>query len=89
MHFILACRSHFEQELNHSGEARKSQGHWYRYGESHVSFSSEFMKLFGEEMNADGDAHGEFEKVIGIFPTLTLAPIPNGPRFRKKPFWWN
>jgi hypothetical protein len=86
--YLRADRT-FEQELSHSGEAQKSTGHWYRYGESHVSFSSEFIKLSGEEMNAEGEAHGEFEKVIGIFPRLVLAPIPNGPKFRKRPFHWN
>ncbi len=74
----------FEQELSHSGEIRRSQGHWHRYGQSHVSFSSEFMKLSGEEMNAEGEAHGEFEKVVGIFPTLVLAPLPNGPQAPQK-----
>jgi hypothetical protein len=76
----------FEQELSHSGEIQKSQGQWHRYGESHVSFSSEFMKLSGEELNAEGEAHGEFDKVIGIFPTLVLAPVPNGPKLRKRSF---
>jgi hypothetical protein len=76
----------FEQELARSGEIQRSQGHWHRYGESHVSFSTEFMKLSGEEMNAEGEAHGEFEKVIGIFPTLVLAPIPSGPCSAKDSF---
>jgi|HubBroStandDraft_1064217.scaffolds.fasta_scaffold67487_2 hypothetical protein len=76
----------FEQELSHSSEIQKSRGKWHRYGEAHVSFSSEFMKLSGEEMNAEGEAHGEFEKVIGLFPTLVLAPVPNGPKLHKRLF---
>jgi hypothetical protein len=74
----------FEQKVNRSGEIQISHGYWRRYGEAHVSFSSEFMKLSGEEMNTEGQAHGQFEKIIGLFPTLTLAPIPSGPRFRKE-----
>jgi hypothetical protein len=74
----------FVQELSRSGEIKKSQGHWHRYGESHVSFSEEFLKLSGEEMNTAGQAHGEFDKLLGIFPTLVLAPLPNGPKFHKK-----
>src|ERR1700730_4045606 len=76
----------FVQELSRSGEIQKSQGHWHRYGESHVSFSNEFLKLSGEEVNAAGGAHGEFGKTLGIFPYLVLAPLPNGPQFRKKIF---
>lgn len=76
----------FVQELSRSGEIQKSQGHWDRYGEAHVSFSNEFLKLSGEEMNADGQAHGQFDKTLGIFPTLVLAPLPNGPKFHKKLF---
>jgi len=76
----------FVQELSHSGEIQKSQGNWYRYGQAHVSFSNEFLKLSGEEMNADGQAHGQFEKTLGIFPTLVVAPLPNGPEFHRRLF---
>ena len=76
----------FVQELSRSGEIQKSQGHWHRYGQAHVSFSSEFLTLSGEEMNGDGEAHGQFDKTLGIFPTLVLAPLPNGPQFHRKLF---
>jgi hypothetical protein len=76
----------FAQELSRSGEVQRSQGHWDRYGQAHVSFSNEFLKLSGEELNADGQAHGQFDKTLGIFPTLVLAPIPNGPKFHRKLF---
>jgi hypothetical protein len=76
----------FSQELSRSGEVRKSQGHWHRSGESGVSFSSEFLKVSGEEMDAEGTAYGFFEKTFGLFPTLVLAPLTNGPQFHKKLF---
>jgi hypothetical protein len=76
----------FEEEINRSGKTQKSAGHWDRYGEAHVSFSSEFLKLTNEELNASGQAHGQFDKTLGIFPTLVLAPLPDGPRFHKKWF---
>lgn len=76
----------FVQELNRSGKTQRSQGRWHRYGESHVSFSNEFQKLSGEEMNAEGQAHGQFEKLFGIFPRLVLAPLPDGPMFHRKWF---
>ena len=74
----------FVQELNRSGEFRESQGSWHRYGEAHVSFSGEFIRLSGEETNSAGQVHGQFDKQFGIITTLVMAPIPNGPRFHKK-----
>ena len=74
----------FTEELVRAGTVQRAQGTWHRYGESHVSFSSEFLTTSGEEVNADGEAHGEFSKTLGLLPRLTLAPLPNGPEFRKK-----
>jgi hypothetical protein len=76
----------FVQELTNSGEMRRSQGRWNRYGQAHVSFSAEFLKISGEEPNAAGETHGQFDKVLGIFPKLVLAPLPDGPMFRRKLF---
>jgi hypothetical protein len=74
----------FLQELSRSGEIQRSQGDWERYGQSHVSFSSEFLKVSGEQVNASGQAHGEFEKRLGVFPVLVLTPLPNGPTFHRR-----
>jgi hypothetical protein len=74
----------FAQELNRSGETKRSLGHWHRSGESGVSFSNEFQKLSGEEMSGEGHAVGQFEKLLGIFPRLVLDPLPDGPTFRKR-----
>jgi hypothetical protein len=74
----------FTEELVRAGSVHKAQGTWHRYGESHVSFSREFLTISGEEENADGEAHGEFSKTLGLLPCLTLAPLPDGPKFRKK-----
>jgi hypothetical protein len=76
----------FVQGLSRAGKVQHSQGHWHRYGQSHVSFSNEFLALSGEEMNAAGEAHGEFGKTLGLFPYLVLAPPSSGPRFNKKLF---
>jgi hypothetical protein len=76
----------FEQQLNRSGNIGKSEGQWFRYGESHVSFSKDFLKISGEELSAAGEAHGQFEKSMFLLTSLTLAPIPNGPTFKKKFF---
>jgi hypothetical protein len=74
----------FTEELSDSRNIRNVEGTWHRYGQSHVSFSQTFLKVSGQELNASGEAHGEFEKRLGIFPILILAPLPDGPRFRKR-----
>ena len=74
----------FSQELNSEGGTQNAQGHWIRYGEAHVEFSNEFLNLPGEELDAAGHAHGQFEKTLGIFPILVLAPIENGPKFHRR-----
>ena len=73
----------FTEELVRAGGVQKAQGTWRRYGESHVSFSKEFLTISGQEVNADGEVHGEFSKTLGVLPFLTLAPLPDGPKFRK------
>lgn len=82
---ILRLRSNrsFHEETIRSNQTQESEGYWYRYGEAHVSFSKEFQTLPGEEVNSAGEAHGQFEKILGIFPTLVLAPIPGGPKFHR------
>jgi hypothetical protein len=76
----------FSEELIRAGSSQTVEGTWHRYGEAHVSFSSNFLKVNGEELNADGEAHGQFDKTLGLFPSLTLAPITGGPTFHKKLF---
>ena len=73
----------FQQEITRPSGASKSQGRWHRYGQSHVSFSAQFQTLVGEELNSAGEAHGQFEKTLGIFPELVLAPLANGPKFHR------
>lgn len=77
----------FVEEIIRLGQTQKSAGHWRRYGEAHASFSSEFLELPNEELNAAGEAHGQFDKTLGLFPTLVLAPLPAGPEFHRK--WIN
>ena len=76
----------FSEELIRGGVMQEAQGRWRRYGEAHVSFSSEFLKVSGQELNASGEAHGQFDKTLGLHPYLTLAPLPGGPTFDKKWF---
>src|SRR5215471_7548808 len=75
---LRADRS-FKEQLSSSGNIRQAEGTWHRYGESHVSFSQTFLTVSGQELNASGETHGDFEKRLGLFLVLTLAPLPEGP----------
>ena len=87
-HCVLDLHSDrtFTEELVRSGNTQRATGTWHRYGESHVSFSREFLTVAGQELNASGEPHGEFEKRLGLFPILTLAPLPDGPKLHKQFF---
>jgi hypothetical protein len=76
----------FPEELVRAGSYQTAQGTWHRYGEAHASFSSGFLEVAGARLNATGEAHGQFNKTLGLFPSLTLAPIPGGPTLKKKLF---
>jgi hypothetical protein len=76
----------FTQEIRRSGQTQRAEGQWHRYGEAHVSFSREFIPLQKQELNGSGEAHGQFEKTLGLFPKLVLAPLPDGPTLQKKWF---
>jgi len=83
---VLDLRSDrsFTEELTQSGNSQRAAGTWHRYGQAHISLSREFLRVSGQELNASGEAHGQFDKTLGLFPVLTLAPLPNGPQFRKR-----
>src|ERR1039457_2580251 len=74
----------FRQELSRAGEVKRSQGQWRRYGQAHVSFSHEFMRMAGEELNASGEAHGEFDRVFGLFPILSFGAASGRPSISQK-----
>jgi len=76
----------FTQVLSREGKVQSVQGTWHRYGEAHVSFSEAFIPLVGEDLKPLGKPHGQFDKTLGFFPTLTLAPLPGGPMFHRKLF---
>jgi 4-amino-4-deoxy-L-arabinose transferase-like glycosyltransferase len=76
----------FSEELDRGGMVQKAEGQWRRYGEAHVSFSSEFLTVSGQRVNAAGGADGQFDKKLGLLTYLTLAPLPAGPTFHKKWF---
>lgn len=83
---VLYLRSDttFVQKCSLANQVKQARGYWRRYGEAGVSFSAGFLKLPGQEFDGSNAAFGEFEKTLGIFPRLTLAPLPGGPVLRKK-----
>jgi hypothetical protein len=75
----------FVEELNRTGMAQTAEGTWRRYGEAHVSFAKEFLKFAGEEQNASGEAHGQFNKSFGLFIALA-RPRPGRTNVAKEAF---
>lgn len=84
---MLAPDHTFTEKIGSSSNLRIVQGQWHRFGEAHMSFSNQFIKVPGEELDAAGEAHGQFEKTLGVWPVLVLAPLPDGPRLRKRLSW--
>jgi hypothetical protein len=86
--YILYLRSDrtFTEVVTREGHSETAQGTWHRYGEAHVSFSNGFITITGEELNAEGRPHGQFDKRLGLFPVLTLAPLPSGPTLTRQLF---
>ena len=82
---VLTPDHRFHQELESAGTVRRADGNWRVSGEGHIAFSSEFLKVRGEEMSPAGQAYGQIENWFGIV-SITLAPNPDGPKFDKKLF---
>jgi hypothetical protein len=83
---VLRHDHSFSQERNISGKTLHAQGSWRLFpsdSQSHISFSSDFLKLPGQELNPDGTAYGQLKNRFG-FLSLTLAPEPDGPTFYKR-----
>jgi hypothetical protein len=82
---VLRSDHSFQQELDVAGTVRRTEGTWRVSGEGHIAFSGEFLKVSGEEMSPAGQAYGQIENRFGLV-SITLAPNPDGPRFREKLF---
>jgi len=77
----------FQQDLNRGGTVQHSQGNWRRIGEGGVVFSSDFLKVKGQEVRSDGQADGTIEKrFAGFFPSIRFTPQFSGPQFNRKFF---
>jgi hypothetical protein len=81
---VLKEDKSFQEEAVRQGKVLHAQGSWYRYGESGIGFSKEFIKVPGEEIHADGSAYGYIYKRFGLFFSITLAPDQDGPKLYKK-----
>lgn len=70
----------FIQDITRRGRTQTARGEWRRFGEAGMDLSDSFLKLQGQQPGPSGENYGHFEKVLGIFPTLTLD---GGPKFRR------
>ena len=80
---ILGLDHSFQQQLDRLGTVIRAEGSWRVSGEGHIAFSKEFLKVSGEEMSPAGQGYGQIENWFGLV-SITLAPNPDGPTFRKK-----
>ena len=95
---LLRKDTTFHQTVTQHGQIQQVEGHWRRIGEGGVNFSEEFLRVpgaqtFEEHQPGQGDGsaadhefYGEFEKFLGIYPSLHLDGQPNGPVFHKRLF---
>jgi hypothetical protein len=79
---ILKSDRTFKQELTHLGRVEHAAGSWRRLGEGGIAFSKEFLKVSGQEFDAEGTAYGEINKSLGLFFSISLNP--GSPTFHKK-----
>lgn len=69
---VLKPDHSFKQELNHSGKAEHAEGNWHRSGEGGISFSKEFIRVSGQELDPDGTAFCDMHKTLGFLVSLSL-----------------
>lgn len=62
----------FKQVLNHSGKTEHAEGKWHRVGEGGISFSKEFLRVSGQELDSDGTAFSDVHKALGFWVSLPL-----------------
>jgi hypothetical protein len=82
---VLQRDRSFQQELSHGGKNVRSQGTWRCFGEGGIAFSTEFLKLPGQEISNDGEVYGTVEKsFLGLRLWIAFEPDKGGPRLYRK-----
>jgi hypothetical protein len=79
---LRADQTYTERVATTNGTSAAS-GTWWRFGEAGTELSSSFLRVPGQRPGPSGENFGHFEKILGVFPTLTLDPYPGGPEFRR------
>jgi hypothetical protein len=82
---VLRPDHSFQQELDSAGTVKRVEGNWRVFGEGHIAFSPEFLKVSGEELSPAEQVYGQIQNWFGLV-SITLAPNPNGPTFHKELF---
>jgi len=94
---ILRPDATFHEELQDSIGAKSADGTWRRIGEGGVVFSSQFLRLPGQQSFSDrfgndpksitdADFGGHFNKILTVYPELDLDASPTDIRLRKELF---
>ena len=73
----------FLQDITTQGHTQTAKGTWRRFGESGMDLSDSFLRIPGQQLGPSGENYGHFDKVLGVFPVLTLDPDRGGPRFHR------
>ncbi len=63
----------FQQRVTVDSKTQTAQGTWFHFGEAHLSFSSSFIPLHGEEPAPDGERFGEIRRLFGLFVNVPLS----------------
>jgi hypothetical protein len=80
---LLGSDGTFRQELHRKNSTESASGTWHRVGESGASFSQEFLRISGAKMYRE-EFPDHLDKVLGLYPTLTLNAYPPGPTLHKQ-----
>jgi hypothetical protein len=81
-----ACTLHlypdrtFREDMTTQGDVRTARGTWRRIGEGGMALSDSFLKLSTQRLGPSGENYGDFDRVLGLFPILTLD---GGPEFHR------
>jgi hypothetical protein len=76
----------YKEDLESTGETKRSDGKWRQLGESGIIFSGGFLPVTRQQLDSDGAAYGWFGKILGFFPYIRLAPAKSGPVLRRSLF---
>jgi hypothetical protein len=79
---VLGLDHTFRQEQKKDRKVTHAEGKWHVFGEGGIGFSQEFLRVSGQEAASTSQVNGQIKNWFGLV-SITLAPNPDGPTFRK------